>query len=151
MLSKLLNVRPVVKLHYYSVFNKAAVNQAQLTKHLVLIPETYSELCHPYIVKPVSWSFAASYGFYCRKPVPKLVQEFIDLAQKVSRFFYPWHMLLLPRLTSFCLVHHRYFMKLKAKKHSAKAIVIYITKIMVSATSIPLPHHSSQKGAIINM
>lgn len=60
-------------------------------------------------------------------------------------------MLLLPRLTSFCLVHHRYFMKLKAKKHSAKAIVIYITKIMVSATSIPLPHQSSQKGAIINM
>lgn len=82
MLRKLLNVRPAVKLHYYSVFNKAAVNQAQLTKHLVLIPEAYSELCHPYIVKPVSWSFATSYGFYCRKPVPKLVQEFIDLAQK---------------------------------------------------------------------
>lgn len=54
MLSKLLNVRPAVKLHYYSVFNKAVVNQAQLTKHLLLIPEAYSELCHPYIVKPVS-------------------------------------------------------------------------------------------------
>ncbi|WP_260262929.1 LysR family transcriptional regulator substrate-binding protein [Lactobacillus delbrueckii] len=47
MLSKLLNVRPAVKLHYYSVFNKAVVNQAQLTKHLLLIPEAYSELCHP--------------------------------------------------------------------------------------------------------
>lgn len=82
MLSKLLNVRPAVKLHYYSVFNKAMVNQAQLTKHLLLIPEAYSELCHPYIVKPVSWSFATSYGFYCRKPVSKLVQEFIDLVQK---------------------------------------------------------------------
>lgn len=82
MLSKLLNVRPAVKLHYYSVFNKAVVNQAQLTKHLLLIPEAYSELCHPYIVKPVSWSFTTSYGFYCRKPVSKLVQEFIDLAQK---------------------------------------------------------------------
>lgn len=82
MLNDLLSVHPAIKLHYYQIFNKAVINQAQLSGHLLLIPQAYSALCSPYVTKKIVWDYTVPYGFYCRKSSNQLVHKFIDFAQK---------------------------------------------------------------------
>lgn len=82
LLDKLAKVYP--KLHYYPIFNRALVNQAQLAGWLLLVPEVYADLCLPYLVKNLANPATVPYGFFVRKEAGEACQKFVEFAEQKS-------------------------------------------------------------------
>ncbi|WP_282806020.1 LysR family transcriptional regulator [Lactobacillus isalae] len=67
-----------INIQNYAVYNRAAVNEALLSNQLILVPQSLSDLCKPFVLKEVDWNFNVDIGFFYRTSANKLTHNFIN-------------------------------------------------------------------------